>query len=145
MSDPYHLQRYLDAQKNTYPRAISELELGRKRSHWMWYIFPQFTGLGHSNTAQYYAITSLPEARAYVDHPLLGPRLLQATQTTLQHAKALEEIFAYPDNLKFCSSMTLFEKAAPAHTVFTTAIEQFCHGKRDAKTLQLIQAKNKHY
>ncbi len=139
-SDPFHLQRFLDAQASTYTQAQSELAAGQKRSHWMWFIFPQIQGLGSSSMAQRYAISDLAEARAYLAHPTLGPRLQECTAlVNATENRSLEQIFGYPDDLKFHSSMTLFAQAAePANTVFTTALTRFFSGKPDAATLSRL-------
>ena len=139
-SDPFHLQRFLDAQGSTYTQAQSELAAGQKRSHWMWFIFPQIQGLGSSSMAQRYAISGLAEARAYLAHPTLGPRLQQCTAlVNATENRSLEQIFGYPDDLKFHSSITLFAQAAePADTVFTTALSRFVSGKPDAATLSRL-------
>ena len=106
--DPYDLQRFVDAQQGVYSQVLSELRAGRKRSHWIWFIFPQIAGFGSSPISQHYAITSLAEARAYLAHPVLGPRLRECTQLLVELAdEPIEEILGYPDDLKFRSSMTL--------------------------------------
>ena len=111
--DPYDLKRFVDAQARVYEIALDEIDNGRKRSHWMWFIFPQLRGLGRSSTAQIYGIGSLDEARAYLAHPLLGPRLRECAEAALEHSgKPLIDIFGSPDDLKFRSSMTLFAHAA---------------------------------
>ncbi len=135
--DPFHLQRFVDAQATTYERARSELAAGQKRSHWMWFIFPQIQGLGSSSMAQRYAITDLGEATAYLAHPILGPRLCECTSlvNAIQH-RTLEQIFGYPDDLKFHSSVTLFARVArPGDSVFQTALDHFFGGKRDPGTV----------
>jgi uncharacterized protein (DUF1810 family) len=138
--DPYDLKRFLDAQEGVYERALAELKAGRKRSHWMWYIFPQIEGLGHSPTARHYSIKSMEEARQYLSHPVLGKKLLECTEAVLAlKGRSVSEIFAYPDDLKFKSSMTLFEKAAAPDSVFSSALERYCHGQRDAATLRLTE------
>ena len=109
MNDLFHLQRFIEAQNSFYEDVLKELKLGQKRSHWMWYVFPQIKGLGHSATAQKYAINSQEEARAYIAHPLLGERLRECTQLVINtDARTARQIFGYPDDLKFRSSMTLF-------------------------------------
>ncbi len=139
-SDPFHLQRFLDAQASTYTQAQSELAAGQKRSHWMWFIFPQIQGLGSSSMAQRYAISGLAEARAYLAHTTLGPRLQHCTAlVNATENRSLEQIFGYPDDLKFHSSITLFAQAAePADTVFATALNRFFSGKPDAATLSRL-------
>lgn len=120
------LERFVQAQANSYDSALSEVRRGRKVSHWMWYIFPQINGLGHSPTARYYAIADLDEAREYLAHPVLGPRLREITQTMIDcNAGAdLRGVLGYPDNLKFCSCMTLFDLAAD-DDLFSRALAAF--------------------
>ncbi|OQW38225.1 MAG: calpastatin [Nitrospira sp. SG-bin2] len=139
MSDTYNLHRFLDAQERVYDAVLDELRSGRKASHWIWFIFPQITGLGHSEMAQRFAITSLDEARAYLQHPTLGPRLRACTQLVLDvNGRSAEEIFGYPDHLKFRSCMTLFLTAAPDHTLFNNALLKYFDGKPDQLTLALL-------
>jgi uncharacterized protein (DUF1810 family) len=134
--DPYDLNRFVEAQNSTYAQAAAELAAGRKRSHWMWFIFPQIEGLGASAMAQRYAIGSLAEARAYLDHPLLGARLKEcATLVNKVQDRSAHEIFGSPDDLKFHSSMTLFAAAAPDDPLFTEALRKFFDGRRDPLTL----------
>ena len=135
------LERFLQAQKDTYATALHELQAGQKRSHWMWFIFPQIDGLGFSPTAQYYAIKSLNEARDYLAHPLLGPRLRRCVEVvnTLE-GKSASQIFGYPDHLKFRSSMTLFELVAGTPSDFSMAIDKYYSGQRDQATLDIIRA-----
>ena len=138
-SDPFHLQRFLDAQESTYEQARRELADGQKRSHWMWFIFPQIQGLGSSPTAQRYAITDLAEARAYLAHPTLGTRLRECTALVNATAnRTLEQIFGYPDDLKFHSSVTLFAEAAESDSPFHHALTTFFSGKRDGATLNRL-------
>ncbi|MBK9260886.1 MAG: DUF1810 domain-containing protein [Polyangiaceae bacterium] len=133
------MQRFVAAQELIYSTALAELEAGRKQSHWMWFIFPQIAGLGHSPMAQRYALASLDEARAYLAHPLLGQRLEECTRAVLRHPKrSAYEIFGSPDDLKFRSSMTLFHRAAPAHPLFTRALSVFYGGEEDPKTLERL-------
>jgi uncharacterized protein (DUF1810 family) len=118
--DPYDLNRFLSAQEGVYDRALAELKSGQKRTHWMWYIFPQIDGLGRSPTARYYSIKNIEEARQYLNHPVLGKRLLECTEALLAaKGRSLSEIFGYPDDLKFRSSMTLFEKIAGSGSAFS--------------------------
>lgn len=139
MSDTYNLHRFLTAQNPIYHIVLAELRAGRKSSHWIWFIFPQIAGLGHSATAQQYAITSLNEARAYLQHPVLGQRLRECTRLVLNvEGSSAEEIFPYPDNLKFRSCMTLFSSAAPDTTLFNAALLKYFDGKPDQKTLDLL-------
>ena len=132
------LQRFLDAQEQVIDTVMTELRAGRKRSHWMWFIFPQLKGLGRSATAQFYGIDGLEEAREYFAHPLLGPRLLDCTQTVLRHTgQTAHAIFGSPDDLKFCSCMTLFGRAVPDQRVFGAALDAFC-GKEDRSTIGML-------
>jgi uncharacterized protein (DUF1810 family) len=136
MKDPYNLQRFVDAQSGVIERVYSELRAGRKRSHWMWYIFPQISGLGSSATARTFAISSLAEAVSYLDHAILGPRLRKCTElVNMIEGSSIEDIFGYPDHLKFHSSMTLFARAAPDEPVFQAALDKFFGGKLDNLTL----------
>jgi uncharacterized protein (DUF1810 family) len=118
------------------PRVLAELGAGRKQSHWMWFIFPQIIGLSHSFRGEYFAIASLYEARAYLAHPLLGPRLKQCTDLVLAtDGKNAHDIFGTPDDLKFRSSMTLFNQAGPGEKIFRSALDKYFEGKEDALTL----------
>jgi uncharacterized protein (DUF1810 family) len=139
MTDDYNLQRFLEAQGYVYNAVLDELRAGKKSAHWMWYIFPQIKGLGHSGTAQKFAITSLEEAKAYLQHPVLGPRLRECTQLVLNmEGHSAEEIFGYPDNLKFRSCMTLFMTATPDNKVFKDALLKYFDGKPDTLTLDIL-------
>lgn len=134
--DPFNLQRFVDAQRVIYERVEMELRAGSKESHWMWYIFPQIEGLGRSSTAQKFAITSIDEARAYLDHPLLGARLRKCTRlVTSVDGRSIEEIFGYPDHLKFHSSMTLFAQAAGDNRVFMDALRKYFQSEFDLQTM----------
>jgi uncharacterized protein (DUF1810 family) len=136
MDDPYNLQRFTDAQEAVYAQVCEELHQGRKRSHWMWFIFPQIRGLGSSETAQYFAIASREEAIAYAAHPVLWSRLRECTSFVLQVGdKSVEQIFGYPDNLKFHSSMTLFAHTAKENQVFVDALKKYFAGALDPHTL----------
>ena len=139
MSDPYHLQRFLDAQDGVIERALAELRAGRKESHWMWFVFPQLAGLGRSPTARSYAVASLDEARAYLAHPLLGPRLKQSIAAVLPWAgkRGPDAIFGPVDAMKFRSSLTLFGRAAPGD-IFEQSLDAFYGGERDQRTLALL-------
>lgn len=138
--DPFDLARFLSAQEGSYADAVRELSSGRKRSHWMWYVFPQLDGLGASATARRYAIKSLAEARAYLEHPLLGARLREcATRVTGLQGRTALQIFGAPDHLKFCSSMTLFELVAGPDSEFSFALDKYCAGRRDPATLELLR------
>ncbi len=136
MADPWKLQRFVDAQESSYDAACAELRAGRKRSHWMWFIFPQIEGLGRSPTAQLYAISSLHEAKAYLAHPVLGARLRECSRIVADlGGRTAEEIFGYPDDMKFRSSMTLFAQAADDNAVFNACLRKYFEGKPDAATL----------
>jgi uncharacterized protein (DUF1810 family) len=138
--DPFDLARFLGAQAGVYDQVVHELRSGEKRSHWMWFIFPQFQGLGRTDTADYYAIKSLPEARAYLRHPVLGTRLVECTGIVngLGGRSALQ-IFGHPDDVKFRSSMTLFELVSGSPSEFATALEKYYAGERDVRTLELVR------
>lgn len=132
------LERFVQAQAGCYAQALDELRSGRKRTHWMWFIFPQFQGLGSSATSRHFAIRSLQEARQYLSHPLLGPRLAECTAAVnALHGPSAHEIFGSPDDLKFRSSMTLFELVAAPDAPFALALERYFSGERDARTLKL--------
>ena len=132
------LSRFLKAQKQDYEQALREIRSGRKRSHWMWYIFPQIQGLGFSPTAQYYAIRDLQEARDYLAHPVLGTRLKEISSALLDlNGLSASEIFGYPDDLKLRSSMTLFRMADLNEPVFLEVLEKYYDGKPDARTVEL--------
>ncbi len=139
MSDVYNLHRFLDAQEGVYDTVLAELRAGRKSSHWIWLIFPQVAGLGHSAMAQQFAIGSLDEAKAYLQHPILGPRLRACTQLVLDvNGRSAEDIFSYPDHLKFRSCMTLFLTAATDNTLFNDALLKYFDGKPDQSTLDIL-------
>jgi uncharacterized protein (DUF1810 family) len=141
--DPYNLERFLKAQEFSFEQARAELELGFKSGHWMWFIFPQIDGLGHSPISRMYAIKSLDEARAYLAHPVLGPRLREVSQlVTLIEDHSVEEIFGDPDDLKLRSSITLFAQATPDNGVFIEVINKFFAGELDQRTLNLIGIKS---
>jgi uncharacterized protein (DUF1810 family) len=128
-----------EAQEPVYAKALAELRAGRKQSHWMWFIFPQIKGLGHSPMAQRFALAGLDEARRYLADPLLGARLREATQAVLGHPeKSLATIFGAPDDLKFVSSMTLFARAAPDDPLFSQALDRFNNGEEDQATLSRL-------
>ena len=139
MDDPYNLKRFVDAQNPVYEQVRSELKRARKRTHWMWFIFPQIAGLASSSMARHYAIGSLDEARAYLSHPVLGARLVECTQLVNQaQARSIDEIFGYPDDLKFRSSMTLFARATADNHVFRQALETYFGGEADGQTEALL-------
>jgi uncharacterized protein (DUF1810 family) len=138
-ADRHNLQRFIDAQHPIYGQVRDELQAGQKESHWMWFIFPQVKGLGSSPTAQKYAISGIEEAKAYLEQPLLGYRLRECTQlVNAVNGRSIEEIFGYPDHLKFHSSMTLFAHAHPSDKLFTAALAKYFHGELDAKTLEQL-------
>jgi uncharacterized protein (DUF1810 family) len=135
-SDPFDLQRFVDAQDRVYDTVVGELRGGRKRSHWMWFVFPQLRGLGSSPTAVRFAIASIDEARAYLDHELLGPRLREcAGLVTRIDGRTAEEIFGRPDDMKLRSSMTLFARAAEDNADFVAVLDKFYGGEEDPATL----------
>lgn len=139
MSDPHKLARFLEAQAPVYEQVVAELGAGRKRSHWIWFIFPQLAGLGYSTTAQYYAITSLQEAQAYLAHPVLGARLRECAGLVLAvEGRSAHDIFGWPDDLKFHSSMTLFGRADPAQDLFRQCLAKYFAGAEDPQTLALL-------
>lgn len=138
--DPFSLQRFVTAQAGAYQRACDELRAGRKRSHWIWYVFPQMKGLGFSQTSHVYGIGSIAEARAYLAHPVLGPRLTEVTGLMLAiRGCSLRDILGSPDDMKFRSSMTLFSCAAGPDSVFEKALEELCNSEPDEKTLALLK------
>lgn len=137
--DPYNLTRFVRAQENDYEPALSEIRNGRKRTHWMWYIFPQLDGLAFSSTSRHYSIKSLAEAKAYLDHPILGPRLLECAQAVVRvEGRSATEIFGAPDDLKLKSCATLFACVPPRDSVFDRLLTKYYRGERDGKTLQLL-------
>ena len=148
-TDPYSLQRFVVAQAPVYDRVLAELRAGEKRSHWMWFVFPQIAGLGHSDMARKYAISSLEEAKAYLAHPVLGPRLRDCTAlVNAVEGRPIEEIFGYPDNMKFRSSMTLFARATADDSsrrnwlfgggVFEEALKKYFNSEPDRATLEAL-------
>jgi uncharacterized protein (DUF1810 family) len=139
MDDQYDLQRFVDAQNPLYAEVCAELANGRKRSHWMWFVFPQIRGLGSSAMAQRFAISSLAEAQAYIRHAVLGERLRETTRLVNRvEGRSIEDIFGYPDYLKFRSSMSLFARATDDHQVFDDALHKYFHGEADPDTLRLL-------
>jgi len=142
-NDPYHLQRFLTAQAANYEQALRELHGGRKHTHWIWYIFPQVAGLGHSRIAQEYAIRSKEEALAYLAHPLLGDRLRQCCAALLEHTdKPITSIMSYPDDLKLRSSLTLFAAISEADSIFARTLSTFYGGDSDVNTIAFLSAGN---
>ncbi len=139
MNDPHDLQRFVDAQDHVYAQVRAELQDGCKRSHWMWFVFPQIDGLGVSSMAKRYAIRSLDEAIAYMRHPVLGPRLVECTRlVNAVTGIGIRDIFGYPDYLKFCSCMTLFARAAPEESACAAALEKYFEGEADEATLDRL-------
>jgi uncharacterized protein (DUF1810 family) len=138
-ADAYPLGRFVEAQEQVYARALGELRAGRKTSHWMWFVFPQVAGLGHSSMSQTYAIGSLAEARAYLDHPVLGPRLVECAEAVLEHPdRTPREILGSPDDAKLRSSMTLFALAG-SEPVFQRVLDAFFDGEPDPRTVGLLE------
>jgi len=135
----FALERFVDAQRSSYAQALAELRRGRKQGHWMWFLFPQLRGLGHSAMARHYGIGSLEEARAYLAHPLLGQRLHECTAALLTHEASAEEMLGVIDAMKLRSSMTLFERAAPEEPLFGKCLGRFYDGERDGATLRLLE------
>jgi uncharacterized protein (DUF1810 family) len=139
INDPFNLNRFVEAQVRWYERVCKELREGHKQSHWMWFIFPQVRGLGHSAMANLYAISSLEEAKAYLKHPILGPRLTHCTELVMQlEGRSIEQIFDEPDDLKFRSSMTLFASTSFDNKIFRDALEKYFGGKHDQLTIERI-------
>lgn len=144
-TDPYDLSRFVDAQADDYDRALAELCNGRKRSHWMWYIFPQFEGLGFSPTTLRYSIKSVAEAQAYLAHPLLGPRLLECAEAVLGvDGRTALEILGSPDDMKLRSCATLFRHVSPPGSVFERLLEKYYGGQADEATLRLVERASEH-
>ncbi len=140
--DPFDLARFLEAQAPVFTTAFAELKAGRKRSHWMWFVFPQLRGLGHSTMAQHYGIAAADEARAYLAHPVLGARLVTCTEAVLtSQARSLHDLFGSPDDLKFRSCMTLFAAVSPEReNLFRLALDKWCGGIADERTLAALKA-----
>lgn len=142
--DPFNLERFLKAQEGAYNRALAELHQGQKRSHWMWFIFPQIEGLGQSATTRFYSVKSLDEARAYLDHPILGARLCECAQAVLDvEGRSASDIFGFPDDMKLQSCMTLFASLKDAPEVFGQVLKKYYDGEGDEKTVGLL-GKQKH-
>jgi uncharacterized protein (DUF1810 family) len=140
-SDPHNLQRFLTAQAEDYECALGELQRGRKESHWIWYIFPQVAGLGHSSMAQEYAIQSKEKTIAYLKHAVLGARLQQCCEALLKHqGRKIQDIMGFPDDLKLRSSMTLFAQISTADSVFHKVLNAFYSGKMDERTIAFLNA-----
>ena len=140
MTDSFNLQRFIDAQSSGYEQVCDELRRGRKTGHWIWFIFPQLEGLGHSFMARKYAISGLQEARAYLEHPLLGARLTECTELVVAiEGRSVDEIFGAPDDMKFRSSMTLFAAASENPGVFGVALQKYFGGNRDVLTVERLR------
>lgn len=134
------LSRFIQAQNGTFEDALREIRAGRKLTHWMWFVFPQVAGMATSEKSSFFAIEGVKEARAYIDHPVLGHRLVTATRAVMQHSeRALVDIFPWPDDLKFISCMTLFASLTDAPPEFDLAIDQFASGRRDLRTIELLE------
>lgn len=137
--DPHDLSRFVRAQENEFGVALAEIRSGRKRSHWMWYIFPQFDGLGSSPSSRKYSIKSVAEAEAYLRHPVLGPRLVECAEAALRvEGRSAFEIFGSPDDRKLESCATLFACVSPAGSVFERLLDKYFQGARDGRTLHLL-------
>lgn len=139
MESKYNLTRFLDAQNQVYLNALDEIRRGRKQSHWMWFVFPQLKGLGHSTTSEFYGITDLDEAESYLAHPVLGKHLVEISGQLLKiEGKTASEIFGSPDDMKLRSSMTLFSTAGNTHPVFKQVLEKYFSGIPDELTMKLL-------
>ena len=139
MNDPHNLKRFVDAQNPLYDRVCTELRVGQKTGHWMWFIFPQLRGLGQSPMANKYGISSREEAAAYLQHAILGERIRECTRLVNSvEGRSVSEIFGYPDDLKFRSSMSLFANLAPQEQIFKHSLEKYFDGEPDRLTLQLL-------
>jgi uncharacterized protein (DUF1810 family) len=140
MSEPHSLSRFIDAQERDYQSALAEIKAGQKRSHWMWYVFPQYDGLGFSSTSKHFSIKSLAEAAAYLDHPILGPRLRECVDALLVvTGRSAHQIFGTPDDMKLKSSTTLFTHISPEGSVFEQVLDGYFGGQRDLKTTELVR------
>jgi uncharacterized protein (DUF1810 family) len=139
VKDPYHLQRFIEAQNPVYAQVCAELCSGQKQSHWIWFIFPQLRGLGQSQMAVTFGIASREEAEAYLQHPVLGPRLRECTRLVTEvEGRSIHEILGSPDDLKFRSSMTLFASVTSDNDIFTAALQKYCGGEFDRLTLERL-------
>ncbi len=140
--EPLHLNRFINAHLRDYPNALSEIKIGRKQSHWMWYIFPQIAGLGMTEISNYYSIQDIEEAKAYMEEPLLRSHLLEISEALLElETNDANRVFGYPDDMKLKSSMTLFLEACPQEKVFQKVLDKFFHGMKDQKTVNLLKNK----
>ncbi|WP_088893505.1 DUF1810 domain-containing protein [Leptolyngbya ohadii] len=139
LPDLHNLNRFLQAQEEDFTRALAEVKQGQKQTHWMWYIFPQLEGLGYSSNARYYGIKTLAEARAYLEHPILGLRLIEITEAVLKvEGRSAYDIFGSPDDRKLQSCATLFAAVSPVGSVFDRLLDQYFDGEHDSKTLRLL-------
>ena len=139
-NDPFNLDRFVSVQATKYDGICEELRNGKKLTHWMWYIFPQFDGLGYSPTSKLYAIKSKEEARQYLEHPVLGTRLLECVQILLElEGRSASQIFGFPDDLKLKSSMTLFAAVQSQELAFARVLDKYFQGKRDTRTIELLE------
>lgn len=144
MKTDYDLRRFLDAQAQSYKNALNEIKQGRKQSHWMWYIFPQISGLGFSSTSRHYALRDLEEATAYLQHPVLGSRLQEITEVLLSlPEKNATQIFGSPDDLKLKSSMTLFRQVSGASEIFENVLKTYFNGSSDSRTLAILNSQER--
>ena len=137
-ADPHDLQRFVDAQQDIYPHALAEIRGGAKQSHWMWFVFPQCRGLGFSATSRRFAIDGIAEARAYLDHPVLGQRLVECFEAVLASDQSARDMFGYPDDMKLQSCATLFAAAAPELPIFQRVLTDKYAGQRDERTLEFL-------
>ena len=137
--DPFKLERFIEAQRDSYAPALAELRAGRKTSHWIWYVFPQLKGLGFSQASRFYGLSGLDEARAYLAHPILGSRLRECVDAMLANDGSAVDVLGSTDALKFRSSMTLFAHAASEEGLFAQALARFFNGAEDPKTLELLR------
>ncbi|MFQ6394788.1 DUF1810 domain-containing protein [Nocardia sp. KC 131] len=139
MNDPYNLNRFIRAQSDIFDEVVAELRAGKKHSHWMWFVFPQLQGLGRSEVARRYSITSIAEARAYLQHEILGPRLRECSRSvSIIQNQSIEEIFGWPDYLKLHSSMTLFARSTSDNQIFLLVLEKYFNGIEDQQTLDRL-------
>jgi uncharacterized protein (DUF1810 family) len=144
IADPFDLNRFVEAQESVYSAALTELQAGKKQTHWMWFIFPQIDGLGYSWMARHYAVHNANEARAYLAHTLLGPRLLECSAAVLAiDGASMSEVFGFPDDAKLRSSMTLFAQVAGRDSLFARVLDKHFGGQRDDSTLELLERTEK--
>ena len=142
MGDAFDLERFVSAQASAYDRALAEIRAGLKQSHWMWFVFPQYAGLGSSSTAAHYAIRSRAEAEAYLQHPVLGARLRECAEAVCAlKCRSAQEVFGYPDDMKLRSSATLFASVSPPGSVFQRVLDAFFDGAADERTLALLHGR----